>query len=422
MAFLKVLRVRHLALLWVSQVLSAMGDYFYEIAVMWIAIKMVGGAAGIVVVAETGSGLLFGLLGGVYADRWNRRTTMVVVDVLRALAVATLPFVALAGKLPLWYLVIVAVIVGSLGALFDPALQASLPALTGDAQTLQATNGLMDVTRRLARMLGPSLAGVLIAFIPLTHFFTLDAISFGISALTVFSLGRRYAWKALRGEHGDEISPTRGISGIMKEIGGAFWLVQRHTLLLWAIMANGLAAVVWGMAFIVGVPLLAANALKGGVGAYGLIVGAYGVGNVACNLVVGSLRIRRRGLTIFLGKLILGIGFLLLANSVNLWMALLCAAFAAIGGPMGDIISVTMIQTDLPSNQIGKVFSLFMMVESAGLSLGLILAAPLYALLNVRMVIDLSALLELTVAVLGLLRFGFTVYTFSLETNKSAPS
>lgn len=422
MAFLKVLRVRHLALLWVSQVLSAMGDYFYEIAVMWIAIKMVGGAAGIVVVAETGSGLLFGLLGGVYADRWNRRTTMVVVDVLRAMAVATLPFVALAGTLPLWYLVIVAVIVGSLGALFDPALQASLPALTGDAQTLQATNGLMDVTRRLARMLGPSLAGVLIAFIPLTHFFTLDAISFGISALTVFSLGRRYAWKALRGEHGDEISPTRGISGIMKEIGGAFWLVQRHTLLLWAIMANGLAAVVWGMAFIVGVPLLAANALKGGVGAYGLIVGAYGVGNVASNLVVGSLRIRRRGLTIFLGKLILGIGFLLLANSVNLWMALLCAAFAAIGGPMGDIISVTMIQTDLPSDQIGKVFSLFMMVESAGLSLGLILAAPLYALLNVRMVIDLSALLELTVAVLGLLRFGFTVYTFSLETNKSAPS
>lgn len=422
MGFLKVLRVRHLGLLWVSQVLSAMGDYFYEIAVMWIAVKMVGGAAGIVVVAETGSGLLFGLLGGVYADRWNRRTTMVAVDVLRALAVATLPFVALMGTLPLWYLVTVAVIVGSLGALFDPALQASLPALTGDVQTLQATNGLMDVTRRLARMLGPSLAGVLIAFIPLTHFFTLDAISFGISALTVFSLGRRYAWKALRGEHEDEMPVDRGVSGVVKEIGGAFRLVQRHTLLLWAIIANGLVSVVWGMAFIVGVPLLAARVLNGGVGAYGLIVGAYGVGNVASNLVVGSLRIRRRGLTIFLGKLILGVGFLLLANSINLWMALLCAAFAAIGGPMGDIISMTMIQTDLPADQIGKVFSLRMIVESAGLSLGLILAAPLYALLNVRMAIDLSALLELAVAVAGLLRFGFTAYTFSLETNKSVSS
>ncbi len=422
MGFLKVLRLRHLALLWVSQVLSAMGDYFYQIAVMWIAVKMVGGAAGIVVVAETGSGLLFGLLGGVYADRWNRRTTMVTVDVLRAMAVATLPFVALAGTLPLWYLVIVAVIVGSLGALFDPALQASLPALTGDAQTLQATNGLMDITRRLARMLGPSLAGVLIAFIPLTHFFTLDAISFGISALTVFSLGRRYAWKALCGEHGDEVLPARGIAGILKEIGGAFRLVQRHTLLLWAIFANGLASVVWGVAFIVGVPLLAASALHGGVGAYGLIVGAYGVGNVASNLVVGSLRIRRRGLTIFLGKLILGLGFLLLANSMNLWMALFCAAFAAIGGPMGDIIATTMIQTDLPADQIGKVFSLFMLVGSAGLSLGLLLAAPLYALMDVRMVIDLSALLELIVAVAGLLHFAFAADTFSSQPDKSVSS
>jgi MFS transporter, DHA3 family, macrolide efflux protein len=419
MGFLKVLRVRHLALLWVSQVLSAMGDYFYQIAVMWIAVKMVGGAAGIVVAAETGSGLLFGLLGGVYADRWNRRTTMVAVDVLRALAVATLPFVALLGKLPLWYLVVVAVIVGSLGALFDPALQASLPALTADRQTLQATNGLMDVTRRLARMLGPSLAGVLIAFIPLTHFFTLDAISFGISALTVFSLGRRYAWKAMRGEYGGEIHYARGMSGILKEIGGAFRLVQRHKLLLWAIIAGGPISMVWGAAFIVGVPLLAARALNGGVSAYGLIVGAYGVGNVASNLVVGSLTIRRRALTIFLGKLILGVGFLLLANSVNLWMALPCAAFAAIGGPMGDIISMTMIQTDLPADQIGKVFSLRMILESAGLSLGLILAAPLYALLSVRMAFGLCALLVVAVGTAGLLRFGFTEYSFSFETKNA---
>jgi MFS transporter, DHA3 family, macrolide efflux protein len=422
MGFLKVLRKRHLAFLWVSQVLSAMGDYFYQIAVLWIAVKMVGGAAGIVVAAETGSGLLFGLLGGVYADRWNRRTTMVAVDVLRALVVGTLPFVALAGTLPLWYLVLVAVLVGSLGALFDPTLQASLPALTGDTQTLQATNGLMDVTRRLARMLGPSLAGVLIAFIPLTHFFTLDAISFAISALTVFSLGRRYAWKALRGVDGDEIDVARGIRGIAKEIRGAFLLLRQHKLLLWAIAAGGPISVVWGAAFIVGVPLLASRVLNGGVGAYGLIVGAYGVGNVASNLVVSSLHIRRRGLAIFLGKLILGVGFLLLANSVNLWMALLCAAFAAIGGPMGDILSVTMIQTDLPADQIGKVFSLSMIVESAGTSLGLILAAPLYALFSVRVAIGLCAVLVITVGVAGLLRFGLTDYAFSLQTNEACHS
>jgi len=154
-----VLRIRHLAILWLSQVLSAIGDFFYLIAVMWIAVKVAGSAAGIVAAAEAGSMLLFGLLGGVYADRWNRRTTMMAVDILRAIAVGILPVLALTGTLQLWHLVVVAVIVGSLGALFDPALQASLPALARNPQILQATNGLMDVTRRLARALGPAWPG-----------------------------------------------------------------------------------------------------------------------------------------------------------------------------------------------------------------------------------------------------------------------
>jgi MFS transporter, DHA3 family, macrolide efflux protein len=141
MVFLNVLRRRHLTILWLSQVLSAMGDYFYLIAVMWIAVKVAGSAAGFVAAAETGSMLLFSLLGGVYADRWNRRTTMITVDLLLAIAVATLAVLVPIGRVQLWHLVTIAVVVGSLGALFNPALQASLPALAGDAQTLQATNG-----------------------------------------------------------------------------------------------------------------------------------------------------------------------------------------------------------------------------------------------------------------------------------------
>src|ERR1051326_4312692 len=156
MNFLRVLRQRHLAILWSSQVLSAIGDYFFSIVVIWIAVQVAGSAAGIVAAAQTGAALVFGLLGGVYADRWNRRATMIAVDLVRAAAVGALSALALGGTVQLWHLVIVAVIVGSLSALFNPALQASLPALT-DASTLLAANGLMDLTRRMARALGPSL-------------------------------------------------------------------------------------------------------------------------------------------------------------------------------------------------------------------------------------------------------------------------
>ncbi|HEX6778691.1 MAG TPA: MFS transporter, partial [Ktedonobacterales bacterium] len=377
MNFLKVLRQRHLAILWSSQVLSAIGDYLYSIAVIWIAVKVAGSAAGIVAAAQAGSALLFGLLGGVYADRWNRRKTMIIVDLTRAAAVGVLPALALSGTLRLWHLVIVAVIVGSLGALFDPALQASLPTLTGDARILQAANGLMDVTRRLARALGPSLAGALIVLFPLAHFFTLDAISFVISALAVLLLGSRFAWKPA-----SQAGQGRGIHGIAGDIAGAIHQVRRHSPIMWGITANGLSNLAWAAAFTVGVPLLAEHVVGGSVGVYGLIVGAYGIGNVIGNLIIGSVTIHRRIRVMLLGQMILAVGFLVMISVPVLPVTLLGSALAATGGPMTDIPLLLMIQTDLPTNQIGKVYSLSTVLEYGGSMLGLMLAIPLFRYLS----------------------------------------
>ena len=397
-----MLRQRHLAILWVSQVLSAIGDNLYTIAVLWTAVRVAGGKAGIVAAAGTVSTLLFGMLGGVYADRWDRQRTMVAVDLLRAATVAILPILAWRGMLQLWHLAAVAVAVSGLGALFNPALQASLPALVADRQMLQATNGLMDMTRRLALAIGPSIAGVLVAVLSLAHFFTLDAISFVISALAVLSLGRRFAWQPER-------APTaRGVRGIGAEIASAVRVVRAHRPLAWALGSNAIGNIAWGAAFTVGAPLLADRVLAGQVGAYGLIVGAYGVGNVIGNIVVGSLTVRRRVAMLLMGRLVLGVGFFIMALARNLPVAMFGSAVAAIGGPMGDIVMLTMIQHDLPANQIGKVYSLRLTTSSAGMALGLILAGPLYALLPISIAIAACAILITATGAIGLLRFGLT--------------
>lgn len=397
-----MLRQRHLAILWASQVLSAIGDDLYTIAVLWTAVQVAGGRAGIVAASGTVATILFGMLGGVYADRWDRRRTMATVDVLRAATVAVLPILAWRGTLQLWHLAAVAVVVSGLGALFDPALQASLPALVTDRQMLQATNGLMDMTRRLARAIGPSLAGALVAVLSLSHFFTLDAISFIISAVAVLSLGRRFAWQPVRAR------TARGIRGIGMEIASAVRIVRAHRPLAWALGSNGISNVAWGAAFTVGAPLLAARVLAGQVGAYGLIVGAYGIGNVIGNIVIGSLTIHRRVAMLFTGRLILGGGFLIMALATNLPIAMLGSAVAAMGGPMGDIVMLTMIQHDLPANQIGKVYSLRLTISNAGVALGLVLAGPLYALVPIPTAIAACALLIMATGAVGFLRFGMT--------------
>jgi DHA3 family macrolide efflux protein-like MFS transporter len=399
--FLRMLRERHLAVLWVSQVLSAIGDHLYAIAVIWIAVKVAGGGAGLVAAAGTAATLAFGLLGGVYADRWDRQKTMVAVDLLRGAAVLVLPLLAWRNALHLWHLGAVAVVVGGLGALFDPALQASLPALAPDRQTLQATNGLMDMTRRLARAIGPSLAGALVALLPLPGFFVLDTVSFVISAMAVLSLGRRFAWQPER-----MAARRGGLRGIASEIAGAIRTVRAHRPLALAIGSLALSNLAWGAAFTIGVPLLADRVLSGQVGAYGLVVGAYGVGNVIGNIAVGSMRVRRRLAMVFAGRIVLGAGFLIMGMARTLPIALVGSALAAFGGPMGDIVLLTMIQHDLPTNQIGKVYSLRMTIANAGVSLGAVVAAPLYALVSVSLGITLCAALIALTGLVGLLRFG----------------
>ncbi len=400
MAFLRMLRQRHLAILWLSQILSAIGDNLYTIAVVWIAVQVAGSGAGLVVAAQSVSALAFGLLGGVYADRWNRRTTMIVVDLVRAAAVAVLPVVAWTGTLQLWHMAAVAVVIGAMGSLFDPALQASLPSLAGNERTLQATNGLMDITRRLARAIGPSLAGVLVAVLPVSQFFTLDALSYIISAIALLSLGRRFAWKPERA-----VSHRSGMAGVVGEVIGAVRLVADHRPLVWALISLGVSCIAWSIAFTVGVPLLTKDQLAGSIGAYGLIVGAYGAANVVGNLIVGSLAIRRRVLVLFTGRVVLGSGFLILAAADSLPLAMFGSAISALGGPMGDLIMLTMIQTDFSSGQIGKIFSLRMTVASAGISLGLLLAVPLYSWAPTSLVMIGCGLAILATGVAGLLRF-----------------
>lgn len=102
MNLLRLLRHRHIAALWASQVLSAMGDHLYDLAVVWVAVRVAGSGAGLVVAANALTRLAVGLLGGVLADRWNRRAAMVAADLLRAATVGTLPILAHSGHLQLW--------------------------------------------------------------------------------------------------------------------------------------------------------------------------------------------------------------------------------------------------------------------------------------------------------------------------------
>ena len=411
MRALAMLRRGPIALIWTGQCLSAMGDYFYFVALMWTAARLAGNTAGTVAAAQSCAALSVATLGGVIADRVDRRRAMIVADLGRAVAVGGLAIFALRGALGVGPLVVTALALGCFDALFSPALLASLPALSAAGRTggepnpseLQATNGLMDATRRIARAVGPSLAGAVATVVPIAHFFVLDAASFAASAAAIYALGPRFAWKPEGGTN-----KSRGVKSVLADVAEGLRLAFGHPRAAWALASTFLVNATWAAGFQVGAVLLASGPLATALTGYAFLVGSYGAGNVVGNLVVGSVHVERKTTLISASMVVLGAGFLLMGWAPSLPVAMLGASLAAIGGPMGGLPLISLLQSEFPSNHAGRVFSLRFMTEHAGVTTGLLLATPLYAIASVRMGIATCALLLVAGGAAMFARFGTT--------------
>ncbi len=137
-------------------------------------------------------------------------------------------------------------------------------------------------------------------------------------------------------------------------------------------------------------------------------MGAYGIGNVASNLLIASRPPRNLERTLFLGGAIFGFFFIGLAFVESLPAALLIVGLAAIGGPMTDLVLLLVIQTNFPADRIGKVYSLRLFVSHTCRGVGLIVAAPLFGLVSVRTGIVAGATIVLVYSLVALARFGST--------------
>lgn len=372
MEYVLLLKQPRLAILWLSQVVSSLGDELYLIATMWMAVQCFGGNGMLVVAAMSVARIVFGLLGGVAADRLNRRSLMVVSDSIRFLATLTLAIAGFYGAVGFWHLLLVSTVIGTFGALFEPALQASLPALTSTPRSLLAMNALMELTRRLARAIAPSCAGLLVMVMPLRQFFTLDAFSFLISACAIVYLGSCAAWFS------GTAKLKMSVGGVLSELREGFQVVIIHKASTWAILCAGSHELLWSCAFVAGVPFWVKHLPHADVGQYGMLVGWYGVGQVITTIVVGGMRIRRSILVINLACLIQGVGFLTMGCAHDPVMAMTGLAIASIGGPMRVLATLIMLQGELPAEHLGKILALRKVLVSTGMSLGLILAGPLY--------------------------------------------
>ena len=267
---------------------------------------------------------------------------------------------------------------------------------------LPAANALFDATDRIARLLGPGLIGLLAALMPAVHFLSLDAASFLASAAALVGLGRLQPGLALR-----RAGPP---GGALAEVLRGFRVVRRHPELHFELAISGILNGAWFAAFFLGLPLLIArHHLLGpggsGLGAYGLVISAYGATNLLALLVVGSRALPRRpAMLMFGGGVVLGTGMLLMAVAVAAglegWRLLAGltagAALAAPGGPMHDIPTAVLRQTRLDRADVPAAVRASMVASNAGALVAMLGAPALFTRLP-----DAAGMVLCAVAVLG---------------------
>jgi MFS transporter, DHA3 family, macrolide efflux protein len=395
MFVLQPLTRRPIALLWTGQVLAATGSEFYMVAVVWIAADLIGRDAGYVSAVQAAALLLGSLFSGVLTDRWRHGTTMIAADLVRAGLVLALSIAGLLHLMSLPLLVVGAGAVALVTSSFDPALQATLPAIAPDPTLRHATNGLFDATKRMARILGPSLIALVNGLVPKAQFFTLTAITFLLSALAVRTVVRQLAPPAPARHEGDAMTAIDSVLGGLRAVRG-------HGLVIYGLVANLIGNLTWAMGVLLGMVLYLRATSTDPLTDYSLMMTAYGVGNLGANLVLASMKPGRPGVRLVAAKLIFGLGVFLLPLAPGQASLMLIAAFAAINGPFENLALLHLMQSRFPPHRLAQVYRLQMCAVFSGLLLAYLVAPSLFGLFGLAPVIMAAGALTFVTGLVGI--------------------
>jgi hypothetical protein len=294
---------------------------------------------------------------------------MVTADLVRAAALVPIAIAGLAGSVPLWALVVVAFALTTSASYFDPAYGAVLPSLAG-REGVQAANALVRASADALWLGGSAIAAALLAVVPLSTFFALNAGSFLLSALLLSGLP-----SFARPRHKESAAPR---------VREAFTVLRPHPWLAAAVACLGVAVTISSGTWIVGVPQLVRHGLHGGAGRFALLIVAYALGSIGVGAVLARRPVAHKARASLLAWSGYLPAYLLLALAHSLGPAL--AGALAAGAAQGAALVLTMsaVQSEIPDSHLGRVTGLVSLVHRGAHATGLLLVSPLFAVVATR--------------------------------------
>jgi len=361
------LRYRNYRLFFYGQSISLIGTWIQRITVPWLVYRLTGSVflLGLVGFAGQIPTFLMAPFAGVLVDRWNRHKILVITQVLALIQAFVLALLFYVKSISVWHIAILSVFLGIINAFDMPARQSFVVDMIEKKEDLGNAIALNSSMVNSARLIGPSIAGVLISLTGEGMCFLINAISylFVIAFLLMMKITPRKI----------VVQDTNAFQKFKEGFTYTFgFLPIRYIILLLALVS------LMGMPYTVLMPVFAKTILHGGSHTFGFLMGATGIGALMGAVYMAS-RKNAAGLEKFIPwfAAIFGLGLILFSLSTNFILSLFLLFITGFGMLMQMTSSNTILQTIVDDDKRGRVMSFYTMAFMGTAPFGSLLAGAL---------------------------------------------
>ncbi|HEY1168525.1 MAG TPA: MFS transporter [Candidatus Limnocylindrales bacterium] len=362
----RALRHRNFRFFFFSQLISVTGTWMQTLAQAWLMVTLVGPNQAIVYLGLLGAVqflpvLVLGLFGGIIADIWPKRMTLIGTQTTAGLLALVLGGLVYFHLVAVWHVFVLGFLLGLVNTVDMPARQSFVVEMVGGDDVANAV-ALNSAVFNSARIIGPAIAGVLIGLLGTALCFILNGLSYGAVVIGLLAMRDSELRPAAR------LAMPRSLTAVRTNLGEGLRYVWNTPVVLLAIAVIGFVST-FGMNFNVVLPVMAASVLNVGPNGFGVLYASMGAGALVAAVSVAMLQ-RPRLRVLIGGGVVLGVAEFVLAATNSYPIALVAVFFAGVGAIATSVSANSLIQITVPGPLRGRVMSVYTTVFSGSTPIG----------------------------------------------------
>jgi MFS family permease len=362
----RALKHRNFRLFFFGQLISVTGTWMQTVAQGWLLVTLVGKDQAIIYLGLLGAVqflpvLVLGLFGGIIADIWPKRRTVIGTQMAAGLLALVLGGLVYFHLVAIWHVFVLAFLLGLVNTVDMPARQSFVVEMVGGDDIANAV-ALNSAVFNGARIVGPAVGGILIAVVGTALCFALNGISYVAVVIGLLAMRDSELRPATR------LAMPRNLSEVGANLGEGLRYVWETPVVLLAISVIGFVST-FGMNFNVILPVMAAGVLNAGPTGFGVLYASMGTGALVAALLVATLT-RPRLRILIGGGVVLGLSEFVLAGTGSLAVAVVAVFFAGLGAIATSITANSLVQITVPGPLRGRVMSVYTTVFTGSTPIG----------------------------------------------------